>query len=149
MTKAAVTKVIIANLDYFGRSHGFPRPNGFSAPVCLFSRLPIVERRRLLRSEHADLLLLFCVDADGTNVLKAPLLIVEPKQKFIPSAPDYVIPETAYDTIRTPIILNFNRRVIIPWSVRRISALGHNTVELLSDVPDPLLNFPQVLCAGR
>jgi hypothetical protein len=33
MTKAAVTEMIIANLDYFGRSHGFPRPNGFSAPL--------------------------------------------------------------------------------------------------------------------
>jgi hypothetical protein len=70
-----------------------------------------------------------------------PLLIVEPKQKLIPSAPDRMIPETADDTIRTPIIFDFNARVIIPWSVRRISALGHNTVELLSDMPDPLLNF--------
>jgi len=33
MTKAAVTEMIIANLDHFGRSHWFPRPNGFSAPV--------------------------------------------------------------------------------------------------------------------
>jgi hypothetical protein len=41
-----------------------------------FSRLPTVESRRLLRSEHTDLLLLFRVDADGTNVLKVPLLIV-------------------------------------------------------------------------
>src|SRR6516162_6622152 len=89
------------------------------------------------------------VEADGTNVLKVPLLIVEPKQKLIPSAADYVIPETAYDTIRTPIIFDFNRRVIIPWSVRRIGTLGDNTVELLSDVPDPLLNFSQVLRAGR
>ena len=39
------------------------------------------------------------------TVAKVPLLIVEPKQKLIPSAPDYVIPETAYDTIPTPIIL--------------------------------------------
>jgi hypothetical protein len=52
-----------------------------------------------------------------------------------------MIPETAYNTIRIPIIFDFNRRVIIPWSVRRIGALGHNTVELMSDVPDPLLNF--------
>jgi len=78
-----------------------------------------------------------------------PLLIVEPKQKLIPSAPDRMIPETAYDTIRTPIIFDFNGRVIIPWSVRRIGALGDNTVELLSDVPHPLLNFSQVLRAGR
>jgi hypothetical protein len=63
-----------------------------------------------------------------------PLLIVEPKQKLIPSAPDYVIPETAVDTIRTPIIFDFNGRVITPWSARRIGALGYNTVELLSDV---------------
>ena len=80
--------------------------------------------------------------------LKVPLLIVEPKQKLIPSAPDGMIPETAYDTICTPIIFDFNRRMIIPWSVRRIGALGDNTVELLSDVPDPLLNFfssPSVL----
>ena len=81
------------------------------------------------------------IDADGTNVLKVPLLIVKPKQKLVPSAPDYVIQETAYYTIRTPIIFDFNGRVIIPWSVRRIGALGDNTVELLSDVPDPLLNF--------
>ena len=60
-----------------------------------------------------------------------------------------MIPETAYYTIRTPIIFDFNRRVIIPWSVRRISALGNNTVELLSDVPDPLLDFAQVPYAGR
>jgi len=33
VTKTAVTEMIIANLDYFGRSHGFPRPNVFSAPV--------------------------------------------------------------------------------------------------------------------
>jgi hypothetical protein len=103
--------------------------------------LPTVESRRLLRFEHTNLLLLLCVDADGTNVLKMPLLIVEPKQKLIPSAPDRMIPETAYNTIRIPIIFDFNRRVIIPWSVRRIGALGHNTVELMSDVPDPLLNF--------
>jgi len=50
-----------------------------------------------------------------------PLLIVEPKQKLIPSAPDRMIPEPAYDTIRTPIIFDFDRRVIIPWSVRRVS----------------------------
>jgi hypothetical protein len=59
-----------------------------------------------------------------------------------------VIPETAYDTIRTPIIFDLNGRVIAPWSVRRIGALGDNTVELLSDVPHPLLNFfssPSVL----
>jgi hypothetical protein len=36
--------------------------------------------------------------------------------------------------IGTPIIFDFNGRVIIPWSVRRIGALGDNTVELLSDV---------------
>jgi len=95
----------------------------------------------ILRSEHTYLLLLLCVDADGTNVLKAPLLIVEPKQKLIPSAPDYVIPETAYDTIRTSIIFDFNGRVIIPWSVRRIGALGDNTIQLLPDMSDPLLNF--------
>jgi hypothetical protein len=41
------------------------------------------------------------VDADGTYILKVPLLIVELKQKLIPNAPDYVIPETAYDTFRT------------------------------------------------
>ena len=70
------------------------------------------------------------VDADGTNVSKVPLLIVEPKQKLIPSAPDYVIPEAVYDTIRTPIIFDFNGRMIIPWSVRRIGALADNTVEL-------------------
>jgi len=35
---------------------------------------------------------------------------------------------------------NFNGRVIIPWPVRRIGALGDNSVELLSDEPDPLLN---------
>jgi hypothetical protein len=39
--------------------------------------------------------------------------------------------------------------MIIPWSVRRIGALGDNTVELLSDVPDPLLNFSQILRASR
>ena len=78
-----------------------------------------------------------------------PLLIVEPKQKLIPSAPDGMIPETAYDTIRTPIIFDFNGRVIIPRLVRRIGALGDNTVELLSDVSDPLLNFSQVLRTGR
>ena len=83
------------------------------------------------------------------TVAKVPLLIVEPKQKLIPSAPDYVIPETAYETIRTPTIFDFNRRMIVPWSVRRIGALGDNTVELLSDVPHPLLNFSQVLRAGR
>jgi hypothetical protein len=33
MTKAAVTEMIITNLDQFGQHHGFPRPNGFSAPV--------------------------------------------------------------------------------------------------------------------
>src|SRR5438445_7098946 len=60
-----------------------------------------------------------------------------------PSAPDRMIPETAYYTIRTPIIFDFNGRVIIPRSVWRISALGHNTVELLSDVPDPLLNIAE------
>ena len=60
-----------------------------------------------------------------------------------------MIPETAYDTIRTPIIFDFNGRVIVPWSLRRIGALGDNTVELLSDVPDPLLNLSQVLRAGR
>ena len=43
MTKALVTEMIMANLDYFGRGHGFPRPNGFSALVCLFFRLPTVE----------------------------------------------------------------------------------------------------------
>jgi hypothetical protein len=51
---------------------------------------------------------LLCVDADRTNVLKVPLLIVEPKQKLIASAPDYVIPETAYDTIRASLIFDFN-----------------------------------------
>jgi hypothetical protein len=70
--------------------------------------LPSVERRRLRRPEITYLLLLFCVDAGGTDVLQVPVLIVEPKQKLIPSAPDYVIPETAYDTIRTPIIFDFN-----------------------------------------
>jgi len=60
-----------------------------------------------------------------------------------------MIPETAYDTIRTPIIFDLNGRVIVPWSLRRIGALGDNTVELLSDVPDPLLNLSQVLRAGR
>jgi hypothetical protein len=84
---------------------------------------------------------LLCVNADGTNVLKVPLLIVEPKQKLIPNASDYGIPEPAYDTIRTPIIFDFNCRMIIPWSVRRIGAFGDNTVELLSDVRDPLLDF--------
>ena len=83
------------------------------------------------------------------TVAKVPLLIVEPKQKLIPSAPDYVIPETAYDTIRTPIIFDSNGRMIIPWPVGRIGALGDNTVELLSDVPDPLLNFSQVHRASR
>jgi len=39
-----------------------------------------------------------------------------------------MIPETAYDTIRTSIIFYFNRRVIIPWSVRRIGALSNNAV---------------------
>jgi hypothetical protein len=149
MTNATVTKIIIANLDYFGRGHRFPRPNGFSAPVRLFSRLPTVESRRLLRSEVTNLLLLLCVDADGTDVLKMPLLIVEPKQKLIPSAPDRMVSETAYYTIRAPIIFDFNGRVIIPWSVRRIGALPDNTVELLSDVPDPLLSFSQVLRARR
>jgi hypothetical protein len=48
VTKAAVTEMIITNLDYFGRSHGFRRPNGFSAPAWLLSRLLTVERRRLL-----------------------------------------------------------------------------------------------------
>jgi hypothetical protein len=81
--------------------------------------------------------------------LKAPLLIVKPKQKLIPNAPDYVIPEIAYDTIRAPIIFDFNGRVIVPWPVRRIGALGDNTIELLSDVPDPLLNLSEVLRAGR
>jgi hypothetical protein len=52
-----------------------------------------------------------------------------------------MIPEPAYYTIRTPIIFDFNGRVIIPWSVRRISALGDNTVELLPNVTDPILNF--------
>jgi hypothetical protein len=89
--------------------------------------LPTVESRRLLRSEHTNLLLLLRVDADGTDVLKVPLLIVEPKQKLIPSAPDCVIPETAYDTIRTPIIFDFNGQVIARWPVRRIGALGDNT----------------------
>ena len=62
-----------------------------------------------------------------------------------------MIPETAYDTIRAPIIFDFNGRMMIPWPVRRIGALGDNTVELPSDVPepDPLLNFSQVLRAGR
>jgi hypothetical protein len=92
---------------------------------------------------------LFCVDAEGTNVLKVPLLIVEPKQKLIPSAPDRMIPETAYDTIRTPISFDFNGRVIIPWSVWRIGALGDNTVELLADMANPFLNFAQVRRAGR
>ena len=27
--------------------------------------------------------------------------------------------------------------MIVPWSVRHIGALGDDTVELLSDVPDP------------
>src|SRR6516225_9857741 len=149
MTKALVTEMIIANFDYFRRSHGFPWPNGFSAPVRLFSGLPTVESRRLLRFEHTNLLLLLCVDADGTNVLKMPLLIVEPKQKLIPSVPDRMISKTAYYTIRTPIIFDFNGRVIIPWSVRRIGALADNTVELLSDVSNPLLNLSQVLRTGR
>src|SRR5262249_28319684 len=61
------------------------------APVCLFSRLPTVERRRILRSEHTNLLLLFCADADGTDVLKVPLLIVEPKQRLIPSAAGRIV----------------------------------------------------------
>jgi len=39
--------------------------------------------------------------------------------------------------------------MIVPWSVRRIGALGDNTVELLADVPDPFLNFSQVLRVGR
>jgi hypothetical protein len=69
--------------------------------------LPIVEIRRFLRSELTNLPLLFCVNADGIDVLKSPLLIVEPKQKLIPGAPDRMIPETAYDTIRTSIILDF------------------------------------------
>jgi hypothetical protein len=60
-----------------------------------------------------------------------------------------VIPETAYDAIRAPIIFDFNSRVIIPRPVQRIGALGDNTVELLSDVPDPLLNFSSILRAGR
>ena len=81
--------------------------------------------------------------------MKLPLLIVEPKQKLFPSAPDYMIPETAYDTIRTPIIFDFNGRVIIPWSVRRAGALGDNTVKLLSDMPHPLLNWPRVLLAAK
>ena len=34
---------------------------------------------------------------------------------------------------------NFNGRVIILWSVWRIGTLGDDTVELLSDVPHPLL----------
>jgi hypothetical protein len=33
--------------------------------------------------------------------------------------------------------------MITPWSVRRIGALGDKTVELLPDMPDPLLNFSQ------
>jgi len=44
---------------------------------------------------------------------------------------------------------NFKGRVIIPWQVRGIGALGDNTVELLADVPDPFLNFSQVLRVGR
>ena len=60
-----------------------------------------------------------------------------------------MIPETAYDTIRTPIIFDFNGRVIVPWSLRRIGALGDNTVELLSDMPNPPLNHSQILRAGR
>jgi hypothetical protein len=60
-----------------------------------------------------------------------------------------VIPETAYETIRTPIVFDFKRRIMIPWPVRRIGALGDNAVELLPDVPHPLLNFAQVLRAGR
>jgi hypothetical protein len=31
--------------------------------------------------------------------------------------------------------------MIVAWSVRRIGALGDNTVELLSDVSNPLLNL--------
>jgi hypothetical protein len=54
------------------------------SPGCL-------ERRRLLRSEHTNLLLLLCVDVDGTDVLKMPLLAVEPKQKLIPSAADRIV----------------------------------------------------------
>src|SRR5260370_42505483 len=80
-----------------------------------FSRLPIVESRRLLRSEHTNLLLLLCVDADGTNVLKRPLLIVEPKQKLIPSAPDRMTPEPANATIRPWLFFIFTVQVIIPW----------------------------------
>ena len=52
VTKAAVAEMIIANLDHFDRSHRFPRPNGFSAPVCLFFRLPTVENCRLLQSDR-------------------------------------------------------------------------------------------------
>jgi hypothetical protein len=37
---------------------------------------------------------------------------------------------------------NFNGRVIILWSVWRIGTLGDDTVELLSDVPHPLLDVP-------
>ena len=33
MTKPTITEMIVANFDHFGRSHGFPWPNGFSAPV--------------------------------------------------------------------------------------------------------------------
>jgi hypothetical protein len=62
--------------------------------------------------------------------------------------PDRMISETAYDTIRTPIIFDFNGRVIIPWSVRRIGALADNTVELLADMANPFLNFAQVRRAG-
>jgi hypothetical protein len=36
---------------------------------------------------------------------------------------------------------NFNGRVIIPWSVWRIGTLGDDAVELMSDVPHPLLDF--------
>jgi hypothetical protein len=142
MTKPAVTEMIKANFDHFGRSHGFPRPSGFSAPGCLFFRLPTVENCRLLQSEVTNLPLLLCVDADRTNVLKVALLIVEPKQKLIPSASDGMIPETAYDTICASIVFDFNHRVIIPWSVRSIGALGDNTVELLSDVPDQFSQLP-------
>jgi hypothetical protein len=48
VTKAAVTEMSIANLDHFGRRHGFPRPNGFSAPVRLFFRLPLLASITLL-----------------------------------------------------------------------------------------------------
>jgi hypothetical protein len=51
---------------------------------------------------------------------------------------------TNFPAIHTPTNCDFYGRVIIPWAVRRVGVFAYNAVELLSDVPDPLLNFSYV-----